>query len=86
MSPVQNTDATTNLELSTVVVNLLKGPIYQDTHERAWALLLHLHRQVADYVAVLGLQVHVDGQWLADFDIRLDEYLDALAVERGGEA
>jgi Domain of unknown function (DUF4194) len=47
-------------ELSVTVVNLLKGPIYQDTHERPWALLLTHRNEVADYVAVLGLQVHVD--------------------------
>jgi hypothetical protein len=47
-------------ELSVVVVNLCKGPIYRDTHERAWALLLTLRNQVADYVSVLGLQVIVD--------------------------
>jgi hypothetical protein len=47
-------------ELSVAVVNLLKGPVYRDTHERPWALLLAHHSQVADYVAVLGLQIHVD--------------------------
>jgi Domain of unknown function (DUF4194) len=47
-------------ELSVVVVNLLKGPIYRDTHERPWALLLALRNQVGDYVSVLGLQVNVD--------------------------
>jgi hypothetical protein len=47
-------------ELSLPVVNLLKGPIYRDTHERPWALLLAHRGEVADYVAVLGLQVHVD--------------------------
>lgn len=47
-------------ELSVAVVNLLKGPVYRDTHERPWALLLAHRNEVADYVAVLGLQVHVD--------------------------
>ncbi len=47
-------------ELSVAVVNLLKGPVYRDTHERPWALLLAHRSEVADYVAVLGLQVHVD--------------------------
>jgi hypothetical protein len=47
-------------ELSVVVVNLLKGPIYRDTHERPWALLLALRNQVADYVSVLGLEIRVD--------------------------
>ena len=60
MSPAQSAEATTNLELSAVLVNLLKGPVYQDTHERVWALLLQHHSQVSDYVSVLGLAVHVD--------------------------
>lgn len=60
MSPAQTAETSTNLELSTVVVSLLKGPVYQDTHERVWALLLQNRSQVADFVAVLGLQVHVD--------------------------
>jgi Domain of unknown function (DUF4194) len=47
-------------DLSVAVVHLLKGPIYRDTHERPWALLLAHHSQVADHVGVLGLQVHVD--------------------------
>jgi Domain of unknown function (DUF4194) len=53
-------EATAPSELSIVVVNLCKGPIYRDTHERAWALLLAMRSQVADYVSVLGLQVVVD--------------------------
>ena len=35
----------------------MKGPVYRDTHEKPWALLLDLRNQVSDYVAVLGLQV-----------------------------
>jgi hypothetical protein len=47
-------------ELSLTVVNLCKGPVYRDTHEKIWACLLHLRSQVSDYVAVLGLHVVVD--------------------------
>lgn len=53
-------ETTAPSELSIVVVNLCKGPIYRDTHERPWASLLTLLNQVADYVSVLGLQVVVD--------------------------
>lgn len=53
-------DAAAPSELSIVVINLCKGPIYRDTHERAWALLLTQRNKVADYVSVLGLQVIVD--------------------------
>jgi Domain of unknown function (DUF4194) len=47
-------------DLSVVVINLMKGPVYRDTHEKPWALLLELRGQVSDYVSVLGLQVVVD--------------------------
>ena len=47
-------------DLSVVVIHLCKGAVYRDTHERVWALLLNVHSQVSDYVAVLGLQVAVD--------------------------
>jgi uncharacterized protein (DUF2267 family) len=48
------------LDLSVVVINLIKGPVYRDSHEKPWALLLDLRAQVSDYVSVLGLQVVVD--------------------------
>jgi hypothetical protein len=47
-------------DLSVVVINLMKGPVYRDTHERPWSLLLDLRSQVSDYVSVLGLQVVAD--------------------------
>jgi hypothetical protein len=47
-------------DLSLAVIQLMKGTVYRDTHERAWRHLLQLQPQVRDYVAVLGLQVVVD--------------------------
>jgi Domain of unknown function (DUF4194) len=47
-------------ELSSVVINLMRGPIYQDADERIWDDLIRLRRQVADYVTVIGLEVLVD--------------------------
>ena len=47
-------------DLSVAVIQLMKGPVYRDTHDRAWQHLLQLQPQVRDYVAVLGLQVVVD--------------------------
>jgi Domain of unknown function (DUF4194) len=47
-------------ELSVVVTHLMKGVVYQDTHEKVWRQLLPLQAQVRDYVAVLGLTVVVD--------------------------
>ncbi len=60
MSATQTVADEGQTESSVVVVNLLKGPIYRDTQERPWALLLALRNQVADYVSVLGLEVRVD--------------------------
>jgi hypothetical protein len=47
-------------DLSVVVINLMKGPVYSDPHEKAWALLLGLRNQVDDHVSVLGLRLIVD--------------------------
>lgn len=47
-------------ELSPVVIQLFKGPVYRDAHQTLWESLLRQRAQVADYVAVLGLRVEVD--------------------------
>jgi Domain of unknown function (DUF4194) len=46
--------------LSAPVVQLMKGAVYRDTHDKAWQQLLQLQPQVRDYVEVLGLQVVID--------------------------
>ena len=51
---------TVTLELSTLVVTLLKGVIYRDGDERLWSALLDLQARVRDYVAVLGLELILD--------------------------
>jgi hypothetical protein len=43
-----------------VLTQLMKGVVYQDTHERAWRQLIQLQPQVRDYVALLGLTVVID--------------------------
>jgi|SRR5664279_2746552 hypothetical protein len=48
------------LDLSLVTVQLMKGVIYRETHEIPWQQLLQLQPQVRDYVAVLGLSVVID--------------------------
>jgi uncharacterized protein DUF4194 len=50
----------TEPDLSTAVVQLMKGAVYRDTHDKAWQHLLQLQPQVRDYVEVLGLQVIID--------------------------
>ena len=47
-------------ELSSVVVPLLKGVIYQDENPGLWGSLLNLQANVRDYVAVLGLELMLD--------------------------
>lgn len=47
-------------ELSPIVIQLFKGPIYRDAQELLWDQLLKRRAQVADYAAVLGLRVEVD--------------------------
>jgi len=47
-------------ELSTLLVPLLKGIIYQDVAPQRWADLLKLQNSVRDYVVVLGLELVLD--------------------------
>lgn len=47
-------------DLSLVLVQLFKGPLYRDTHERLWDPLLKLRGNVSDHVALLGLLVEID--------------------------
>lgn len=47
-------------ELSLVVIQLFKGPVYREVHEKLWEPLRRLRRRVADHVAVLGLRLEID--------------------------
>jgi hypothetical protein len=47
-------------DLSSVVVPLLKGVLYQEENPNLWGLLLNLQASVRDYVAVLGLELMLD--------------------------
>jgi hypothetical protein len=47
-------------ELSSVVIPLLKGVLYQEDHPGLWGRLLRLQASVQDYVAVLGLDLILD--------------------------
>lgn len=52
--------SSTTYELSSVVVPLLKGVLYQEENPGVWASLLYLQASVRDYVAVLGLELILD--------------------------
>lgn len=47
-------------DLSTLVIFLLKGVIYQDADGALWNALLLLQARVRDYVSVLGLELVLD--------------------------
>lgn len=57
----QESDTTTPTnELSSVIILLLKGVIYQEGDAVLWNLLLNLQARVRDYVTVLGLELVLD--------------------------
>jgi hypothetical protein len=47
-------------DLSALVINLLKGVVYQEVDAGLWNALLNLQARVRDYVAVLGLELVLD--------------------------
>lgn len=47
-------------DLSSLLVILLKGVLYQDSDPKHWPALLALQNQVRDYVTVLGLELTLD--------------------------
>ncbi len=47
-------------ELPLLVINLLKGVIYQDSNPELWLILLKTQAALRDYVSVLGLQLILD--------------------------
>ncbi len=49
-----------DMELSKVVVPLLKGVVYQEDNLGVWDSLLRMQAGVRDYVAVLGLELLLD--------------------------
>ena len=55
-APQNNADS----DLSTLVILLLKGVIYQDADDALWNALLLLQARVRDYVNVLGLELVLD--------------------------
>jgi len=49
-----------DLDLSSVVIPLLKGVLYREESAALWRALLELQPRVRDYVAVLGLELVCD--------------------------
>lgn len=55
---LENTGATT--DLSTLLILLLKGVIYQEGDAGQWNTLVSLQARIRDYVALLGLELILD--------------------------
>lgn len=55
-----NHSARPSHELSSVVLPLLKGVLYQEDNPGLWGSLLYLQANVRDYVAVLGVELMLD--------------------------
>lgn len=62
MQPSSELSGPTNQpdELSLVMIQLFKGPIYRDVHDKLWEPLSRNRRRVADHVATLGLRLEID--------------------------
>jgi hypothetical protein len=60
MSEVMPTTDTTPLQLSPVVIHLLKGVLYQEADSVLWSQLLRLQARVREYVQVIGLELILD--------------------------
>ena len=62
-------------ELSSVVVPLLKGVLYQEENPGLWSSLSNLQARVRDYVAVIGLELILDeAEGYAFLRSRQDDY------------
>lgn len=60
MDAYASTGDSTPADLSSLVIHLLKGVIYQESDVTLWSGLLRLQARVRDYVAVLGLELVLD--------------------------
>ena len=57
---VQGTRLDVPRELPSLMVTLLKSVLYRDDRPALWDALIRLQAHVADYVAVLGLELNLD--------------------------
>jgi hypothetical protein len=53
-------DVATASDLSSLVIFLLKGIVYQEVDAILWNSLINLQASVCDYVAILGLELVID--------------------------
>ncbi|MCK5813926.1 MAG: DUF4194 domain-containing protein, partial [Cocleimonas sp.] len=72
-------------ELPAILVQLLKGVIYEDRHAKLWLSLLQLQAAVRDYFRVVGLELYLDeseGYAFLKQQIIDDDNEDQLTVPR----
>lgn len=57
-----DTLATTDIDnaLPALLIQLLKGVVYEEQHARLWPSLLNLQAAVRDYCRVIGLELYID--------------------------
>ena len=59
-APIDRSVEPREIELTAILVPLLKGVIYRELDAPLWSALLKLQARVRDYVAVLGLVLVLD--------------------------
>ena len=60
LNPPSTAQATDTLDLSTLLIPLLKGVTYREADAAQWTALINLQPRVRDYLAVLGLELILD--------------------------
>jgi len=68
-------DYSNNGPLSHLVIPLLKGPLYQNQHNKEWQQLLQQRATVSDYLATMGLTIFIDEQEGYAF-LKQDDFTD----------
>ena len=56
----ENTSPQQDSALPAILVQLLKGVVYEDRHAKLWLSLLQLQAAVRDYFRVIGLELYLD--------------------------
>ena len=81
----ENTATQQDSALSAILVQLLKGVVYEDRHAKLWYSLLQLQAAVRDYFRVIGLELYLDeaeGYAFLKQQAIDDDNSDAITVPR----
>ncbi len=84
--PMQHVETETDNALSLVLIQLMKGVVFREDHQKLWHHLLSLQTQVRDYVGMLGLSLslHEDEgfAWLQTQSNEEQETLDKTPLPK----